>query len=160
LLLEPKPYQTHSLRTFWAMLLPWDKVSFGLYLLSAIIVLGLTIAIWKHHQSPFVLRYSSLLLATVLVAPHLTIYDLVILAPAILLLADWIMGQPSSPYTRRLRILLYLIYALPLIGPLARFTHLQLSVIAMSACLLGIWRVAYHSDASLVAEARSQAASP
>jgi Glycosyltransferase family 87 len=159
-LLEPRPYQTHSLRTFWAMLLSWNKVSFGLCLFSAIIVLGLTIAIWKHHQLPFVFRYSALLLATVLVSPHLTVYDLVILAPAILLLADWIIGQPSSASTHRLGIILYLTYALPLLGPLARLTHVQLSVVAMFACLLGIWRVAYRADASLVAEARSQAASP
>ena len=149
-LLEPKIYQTHSLHTFWAMLLSWNKASFGLFLFSAIIVLGLTIAIWKHLQSPFVLRYSALLLATVLVSPHLTVYDLVILALAILLLADWIIGQPSSASTRRLGMLLYLVYALPLLGPLARFTHLQLSVVAMLASLFVIWRLAYRSDASLL----------
>ena len=83
-LVEPKPYQTHSLRTFWSMLVPWAEFALTLYVLSAAVVLGLTIACWRRaDQVPLPLRYSTLLLASVLVAPHLTVYDLVILAPAI-----------------------------------------------------------------------------
>ncbi len=132
-LLEPKPYQTHCLRTFWSMLIPWHNLALGLYILSAAVVLGLTIAGWKHSPVvPLALRYSSLLLATVLVAPHLTVYDLVILAPAFLLMADWLVGQPLSSSTRRLGSLLYLAYMLPLLGPFSRWTHVQLSVVAMA----------------------------
>jgi alpha-1,2-mannosyltransferase len=146
-LLEPKPYQTHSLRTFWSMLaprfLPWRSgVSLVLYVTSAAVVLGWTIACWK--RSPPVslpLRYSALLFATVLVSPHLTVYDLVILAPAFILLADWIQSQPSTASTRWLGTLLYLVYALPLIGPFTRFTHVQLSVIAMAATLYWVWLI-------------------
>jgi alpha-1,2-mannosyltransferase len=141
-LLEPKPYQTHSLRTFWSMLLPWPKLSIALYLLSAAFIVGLTIASWRRSQAvrrP--LRYSALLFATVLVAPHLTVYDLVILAPAFLLLADWIVAQPATDSTRRLGSLLYLTYMLPLIGPFARWTHVQLSVIAMASALCMIWQI-------------------
>jgi len=133
-LLEPRPYQTHCLRTFWSMLVPWPSLSFSLYILSAIAVLGMTVACWKRPGVPLALRYASLLLATVLVAPHLTVYDLVILAPAFLLLADWLLGQPRSSAIGWLGILLYLIYMLPLLGPFARLTHVQLSVLAMMAC--------------------------
>jgi hypothetical protein len=141
-LLEPKPYQTHSLRTFWSMLLPWAGLSLGFYLLSAALVLGLTIACWKRSQDgPLPLRYSALLLASVLVAPHLTVYDLVILVPAFLLLADWLVGQPLTASTRRLGTLLYLVYMLPLIGPFARWTHVQLSVIAMATTVYLIWQI-------------------
>jgi alpha-1,2-mannosyltransferase len=144
-LLEPKPYQTHSLRTFWFMLIPSQDLSFGLYVLSAILVLGLTIAVWKRGQSiPLALRFSSLLFATVLIAPHLTVYDLLILAPAFLLLSAWLMGQEGGPWigtsTPGLGTLLYLTYTLPLIGPFARWTHLQLSVVAMAAVVYVIWR--------------------
>jgi hypothetical protein len=90
---------------------------------------------------PLSLRYSSLLLATVLVAPHLTIYDLVILAPAFLLLADWSVGHQRGSLTGWLGTLLYLVYVLPLVGPLARWTHVQLSVIAMAAALYTIWKI-------------------
>ena len=77
-----------------------------------------------------------MLLATVLVAPHLTVYDLVVLAPAFLLLSNWIAIQPDDSTTPQLKVLLYLAYALPLLGPLARWTHLQLSVPVMLFILL------------------------
>jgi len=153
-LLEPRPYQTHSLRTFWTLLLPSDHLAFGLYALSAAAVLGLTIAIWKRGPScPLALRYSALLLASVLVAPHLTVYDLVILAPGILLLADWLVGQAPSSLTRGFATILYLIYALPLLGPCARWTHLQLSVVAMAAGVYMIGRMSrQHAADSLAVE--------
>ena len=129
-LLEPRPYQMHSARAFWVLLLPWPNVSLGLYLLSSLVVLVLTVRCWRREAS-LQLRYSALLLATVLVAPHLTVYDLVILAPAFLFLADWTV-------TKRVHIvgwILYAGYALFLLGPLVKLTHLQLSVPAMFALL-------------------------
>jgi len=140
--LEPKIYQTHSLRTFWSMLLPWPALSFALYLTTAATLLGLTIACWRRGESAALsLRYPILLFASALAAPHLTVYDLVILAPAFLLLADWLLAQALTPDTRRLGTLLYLCYMLPLIGPLARWTHVQLSVVAMVAALYLIWQI-------------------
>ncbi|HET6177140.1 MAG TPA: glycosyltransferase family 87 protein [Candidatus Sulfotelmatobacter sp.] len=146
-LLEPKPYQTHSLRTFWSMLVPWSEVSFALYVVSAAIVLGLAIACWKRFPATsLALRYSALLLATVLVAPHLTVYDLVILAPALLLLADWLSSGIPTHSARPLGTLLYLVYMLPLLGPYSRWTHVQLSVVAMAACVYVIWSISRPAD--------------
>ncbi len=136
-LLEPRIYQTHSLRTFWEMLLPWGQLSFFLYLLSAAFVLAFTVACWRRSSLPLSLRYSALLLATVLVAPHLTVYDLVILTPAFLLLADWLIVHRGAT---RLGALLYAAYILPLAGPLAHWTHVQLSVIAMTGCVCLIFQ--------------------
>jgi hypothetical protein len=154
--LEPRPYQTHSLRTFWAILVPWSHVPFWLYVISALLVLGMAIVLWRRGQSvPLALRCSSLLLATVLVAPHLTVYDLVILAPAFLLTADWILGEPAHPTVQKLSTLLYLVYVLPLLSPSVRWTHVQLSVIAMTASLYLIWRLSFHS-----AEPKEGKASP
>ena len=134
---EPRPYQTHCLRTFWSMLVPWNGVALGLYVVSAIVVLAVTIAIWKRQES-LRLKYSALLLATVLVSPHLTVYDLVILAPAIVLLTDWLISHPSA--TQGTGTLIYLTCALPLLGPYARWTHIQLSVVVIAALLYLIWR--------------------
>jgi hypothetical protein len=136
-LLEPKPYQTHCLRTFWTMLIPWPQASFALYLVTALVVEGFTVACWR-SRVPLSLQYSALLLSTVLLAPHLTVYDLVILAPAFLLLSDWLITQIGAT-NARLKILLYLAFALPLLGPFARWTHFQLSVPVMAALLYGIW---------------------
>ena len=140
---EPRPYQTHCLRTFWSMLVPWSGAALGLYVVSAIVVLAWTIVIWKRGESLW-LKYSALLLATVLVSPHLTVYDLVILAPAILLLTDWLFSHPSAP--QGTGTFIYLVCALPLLGPFTRWTHMQLSVIAMAALLCLLWRMRENGD--------------
>jgi len=139
-LFEPRLYQTHSLRTFWSMLIPWPSASLALYLVSALLVSVLMVAGWRSRLS-LPVRYSALLLATVLLAPHLTVYDLVILAPAFLLLADWIVINPDHSAIPYFKLLLYLAFALPLLGPLARWTHVQLSVPVMAALLYGIWNL-------------------
>lgn len=144
-MLEPKLYQTHSLRTFWSMLVPWPGLSLMLYIVSAVVVLGLMIACWKRSASAplsLPLRYAALLLASVLVAPHLTVYDLVILAPALILLADWLVAQPPTTSTRVLGTLLYLVYMLPLLGPFARWMRVQPSVVAIALSVYLIWKIA------------------
>jgi len=127
--LEPRPYQTDSLRSFFSMLVPVSWIALGLYALSAAAVLILLTRCWS-VESPLDLKFSALLLATVLVAPHLTIYDVVILAPAFLLLSNAIVDRADAP-GRAIKYLLYLSFPLFLAGPLAQVTHLQLSVIAV-----------------------------
>jgi Glycosyltransferase family 87 len=139
-LLEPRSYQTHSLRSFWSLLLPWPSVVSALYVVSAVAILVLAVRVWNSRAS-LSLRFSSLLLATVLVSPHLTVYDLVILAPAFLLLGDWALGQHEQLFAFRIQQLLYLCYPLFLIGPLTKITHVQLSVVAMAALLWVCWRI-------------------
>lgn len=133
-LLEPRLYQTHCLRTFWQMLIPWPMAAIPIYVISAVIVFAITFRCWR-SSLPLSLRYSALLLASALVSPHLTVYDLVILAPALLLLADWLLANLNASDQLQIAILSYLIYVLPLIGFTARWTHVQLSVIAMAALL-------------------------
>jgi alpha-1,2-mannosyltransferase len=132
--LEPRPYQTHSLRSFWSLLLPWPPISWALYAATAIVTLVIAVQCWRSGRS-LEIRYSSLLLATVLVAPHLTVYDLVILAPVFLFLGDWAIGHPQHMSTPVLQSLLYICYPLFLTGPVVRVTHLQLSVIAIATLL-------------------------
>lgn len=143
-LLEPRLYQTHSLRSFWTLFLPWPHVAVGLYVVSAIGILVLAVRCWRSEAS-LSIRFSALLFATVLVSPHLTVYDLIILAPAFLLLSDWTVAHGEQPFALRTQQLLYLCYPLFLIGPLARITHLQLSVAAMTALLWITWRISSRS---------------
>ncbi len=156
-LLEPKPYQTHCLRTFWTMLLPWPGVASAAYAITGVVVLAGTTALWRRKPGVALeLRYSALLLATVLVSPHLTVYDLVILAPAFLLLANWLITHGSTAHSNtpsgHARTLLYLVYVLPLIGPLTRWTHIQLSVIAMAALFYVIWQTGEETSAFGISE--------
>jgi hypothetical protein len=145
-LLEPRPYQTHSLRSFWDLLLP-TQIALPLYVLSALLVLALAIACWRRASQPLSLRYSALLIASVLIAPHLTVYDLVILAPAFLLLADWLAGQCENVHKARFVALLYLAYVLPFLAPVTRWTHVQLSVLAMLGILYCLWEAVRQPDA-------------
>jgi alpha-1,2-mannosyltransferase len=143
-LLEPRLYQTHCLRTFWAMLVPWESVSLALYVVSVLFVSVLLLSCWR-SQLPLSLRYSALLFASVLIAPHLTVYDLVILAPAFFLLSDSILAKLRRG-SAHLEVLLYAAFVLPLLGPLARWAHLQLTVPVMAAILYEIWSFARQPD--------------
>ncbi len=130
--LEPKLFQMHSLRSFWTLLVPWEPAALALYLGSAVLVLGWALRAWR-SRAPLPLRYAALLVATVLVTPHLTVYDLVILAPALLILGDWALANPQHAASAPVRTLLYLAYALPLLGVVTEVTHVQLSVVALAA---------------------------
>jgi hypothetical protein len=147
-LLEPRPYQMHSLRAFWSLLLPWPRAALGFYVATALVVLVVAVQCWRSNAS-LQIRYSALLFATVLVAPHLTVYDLVILAPAFLLLGDWARAYAGQCYVPAVQVLLYVCYPLLLLGPLARFTHLQLSVVVMATLMWICWSVSAQGVASV-----------
>jgi hypothetical protein len=134
------PIQMHSLHSFWEILIPWRPGVWALYLLTAFAVIGIAAMIWR-SSTHLALRFSALLLAAVLVNPHLYIYDLLALAPAFLLLADWSLKNSHHPAKPALDVLLYLAFLLPLFGPLAYWTHLQLSVIAFAALLQTLRRL-------------------
>ena len=129
----------HSLRSFWTLLFRWPLAATALYLLSSIAIIALAATIWK-SAAPLALRFSTLLLAAVLVNPHLFIYDLLALAPIFLLLADWSIENAPHPETPILRVLLYLAFLLPLFGPVARWTHIQLSVLIFVTLLWTLYR--------------------
>ena len=130
--------QMHSLRSFWMLLIPSSSLALALYLLSSVVVIVLTVMIWKSSR-PLAIRFSALLLAAALVNPHLFIYDLLVLAPIFLLLADWPL-ENMNQQTPAVRILIYLSFILPLFGPLSYWTHVQLSVIAFAALLWTLFR--------------------
>jgi alpha-1,2-mannosyltransferase len=128
------PIQMHSLHSFWELLIPWRPGVWILYVLTSFAVIGIASALWK-SSTHLALRFSALIVAAVLVNPHLYIYDLLALAPAFLLLTAWSLDNPHHPAKPALDILLYLAFLLPLFGPLAHWTHLQLSVFVFAALL-------------------------
>jgi hypothetical protein len=138
-----KLHQMHCLRAFFDLLLPEPaaRLAWGA---SALLALVLAVRIWR-SPLPLALRYAALLVATALVNPHQYMYDLVFLAPAWLLLADAALAHPAPQWAPPLRVLLYAAFVLPALGPLARVTHLQLSVVAMGAILVLLHRVAHRA---------------
>jgi hypothetical protein len=138
------PIQMHSLRFFWLLLIPWPmtpwpQLALALYILSSMVVIAIAAAVWR-SPAPLALRFSALTLGAVLVNPHLFVYDLLVLTPALLLLADSALTNPQPAFSAALKWLAYLTFVLPLLGPLSQWTHLQLSVPAMAALLWLLWR--------------------
>lgn len=135
------PIQMHSFHSFWEMLIPWASLQWVLYLLCSLLAVLAAAAIWK-SSAPLSLRFSALTLAAVLVNPHIYIYDLLALAPALLLVADWSITHRDGLHKPALDGLLYLAFLLPLFGPLALWTHVQLSVVVFAAMLWVLYRIA------------------
>jgi hypothetical protein len=134
------PIQMHSLHSFWELLIPSGSGVWALYVLTSFAVTGIAASIWK-SSAPLALRFSALMFAAVLVNPHLYIYDLLALAPAFLLLTDWSLDNPLHSAKPALDVLLYLAFLLPLFGPLAYWTHLQLSIVVFAALLWTLRRL-------------------
>jgi len=123
--LAVKPFQMHSLRAFWMLLLP-GRIATVLWLVSIAAIIVILRVSWRQLKSAHV-QFAVLILAAVLINPHLYIYDAVILAPALVVAAE----ESLIAADRRadlIRVALYALFACFFFGPLSRFTHLQFSV--------------------------------
>ena len=128
--LEPIPDQMQSLRSFFSVLVPSSDVAFAAYVLSAAVVIAIAAWCWR-STAALELRYSVLLLATILVDPHVNPYDLVAIIPVLVLVAAWLISRPAAGWLPW--ALLYLCYYLPALSYLPAVTHVQFSVIALVA---------------------------
>jgi alpha-1,2-mannosyltransferase len=141
--LEPIPDQMQSLRSFFDVLLPWPDVAFGAYLISAAAVIAVAAVCWR-SSAPLEVRYSVLLLATVLANPHVNPYDLVVLTPVFFLIVQMALAREWTHPV--LWVLLYLCYFLPALSFLPALTRVQFSVVAMVALTLVLSRLARSAD--------------
>ncbi|MGH9410361.1 MAG: glycosyltransferase family 87 protein [Vicinamibacterales bacterium] len=137
-LLAGKPYQMHSWRAFWLLLSGEGRLSTSLYLASSVVTGAVAVVIWRRTNSASI-RMSALMLGAVLCAPHLYVYDLVVLAPVWVWLTEWYLSRRDlRPFVGWL---LYAGYLAPLLGPaLTRLTHIQVSTLLFAALLLCVWR--------------------
>lgn len=128
-LLEPDSGQLHSLR---ALLAPLPaQAAWPVWAVLSLGIVYLAIRAWR-SPATFEVRYALLVVAAGLVSPHLAGYDVVILAPALLAIADWVVGEPSA---RRLAIALYVLY-LALLIPTGFFVPFQLSSVVLAFIVL------------------------
>jgi hypothetical protein len=131
----------HSLYSFVEILIPWRPAAWALYLLTSAAAIAIAATVWR-SSCPLALRFSALSFAAILVNPHLYVYDLLVLAPAFLLLIDWLLVNSQNPMKPALDVLLYLAFLLPLFGPLAHWTQVQFSVAIFAAILWVLYRIA------------------
>jgi glycosyl transferase family 87 len=128
-LIEPDPFELHSIRSLTRLAPEW--LATPLWLGASAIVLERTLRVWR-STVPIAVKMSVLVLATVLVSPHLFAYDAAILALPLLWLAAWVQhgeGAAALVAARYWRAV-PLIFATFLI-PFAHVVKVQLSVLVM-----------------------------
>src|SRR5262249_51179394 len=101
--MEPNRFHMHSWRTFFDLLGLPGSVSLGAYLAVSTATLIGAFLCWR-SRGPLALRYAAVIIATILVDPHLYAYDLILLIPAFLVLWDWILAQPDQRRPFALRV--------------------------------------------------------
>lgn len=135
-LMAARPDQMHSLRSLWSLLLGESSLSTGLYAISAVAALIAAAHIWRKVERPAV-RMAALLLGTVLASPHFYVYELVLLAPAWVWLADWYLSESLPLSVGRT---LYVGYLSALFGYVATAVPIQLSVLCAAFLLWALVR--------------------
>ena len=88
-------------------------IGLALYVVLALLALVLTWRTWQRTTDPR-LRFGALTLCGLLVSPHVYVYDLVLLTPALAWLGDWLLDAPAE--SRPLRWSLALLYLWPVGG--------------------------------------------
>jgi len=138
-LLEPKPYLLHSIMVV-ARLLPFSGY---IWLAVSAVVTWHVIRVWRSN-SPLEIRMAALVLASVLVSPHMTIYDATVLVLPLLWVGDLVTTDPTwQPAAERLGTIVYWLFVTLLI-PTALLIKVQLSVLLMLALF---WTLASQAKA-------------
>lgn len=142
-LLEAKPFLSHSLRAVtrpapdWIGLPAWAALS--------AIVLWSTVRVWKSH-APVRVRLGAVVLAAVLVNPHLIIYDLTVLALPILWFGAYLQEPSRREQAARYWTTVYWLFVMTFM-PTAAVIGVQLSVFVMGWLLVLVVR-AVEADSS------------
>jgi hypothetical protein len=149
---EPFLHEAHSLYGFYRLFLPQSAVGLA-YAVTAIPVLVAAVIAWR-SRAPLPLRFIALIMATMLVSPHLISYDLTITLVGLLPLWDWIrsvrMAEPegsalheagSALHVRAAEVCAYLVYFTPAVL-IAKLIHAQPTTISMVLLLIVATRLA------------------
>ena len=128
---EPKPEQIQSLRGFFLAFGGETIVTTVLFLAAAIAILLLARQVIRRTSSPG-LAFSAIVLAGLLVNPHLYVYDLVLLLVPLALVTEWLLSTPvTDPAVRQTGWAVLVLYWLPLVAAGLGLLHVQLMAPAM-----------------------------
>jgi hypothetical protein len=137
-LLEPRPGD--SLKSFFKVFVPSEAAALVAYVAASCIAVAITARIWR-SGARFELKASAVVIGTILISPHALAYDLILLAPVYLLLANWLAETPADPRTRIMAWSLCTLFVAPLLAAVPAPIRLQFSVTAMAALLVSIYRL-------------------
>lgn len=135
------PAESHSIRGFTGLLLPWPPLVASITVLAVPVAAWLGTRVWAAHRD-WRPRWAAVVLATLLGSPHLLTYDLLLLAVPVMLVGDWMLERPeriSASYRWTLAALYFSAWPGVFI---ARLFHVQVSTLAMGLLLWALARVA------------------
>jgi hypothetical protein len=128
------PAESHSIRGFVGLLLPWPPVVTAVTMLAIPVAAWLAARVWSAHTD-WRPRWAAVVLASLLGSPHLLTYDLLLLAVPLMLVGDWVLertGKVPAPYRWTLVALYFSAWPGVFI---ARVFHVQVSTLAMGVLL-------------------------
>lgn len=144
-LLEPRPGD--SLRSLFKVFVPFEPASLVLYGCASLLVACAAARIWR-SEARFELRASAVVIAVVLVSPHAFAYDLVLLTPVFLLLANLIADGAAEAVRPPMAWSLCALFIAPLLAVFPAAIRLQFSATAMLVALAAVDRlVRWHRHA-------------
>jgi hypothetical protein len=136
-LLEPQPGD--SLKGFFDVFVPYEPAAMLAYGTAAVVVALIAARVWRSGES-IDIRLSAIVLAVILISPHVNVYDLILVAPIAFMSANWLTLVANDGRGKALSIWLCILLAAPFVGQLPAVIRLQFSVTAMIAMLFLLWR--------------------
>jgi hypothetical protein len=143
-LLEPRA--GYALRSFFTVFVPWPPLALAAYAIAALAALVAAGHLWR-SDARFEVRASAIVLAFVLITPHVFEYDLLVLTPVFFLLAN---AEAASVAPARSPVRPWALAALflaPLLTAIPAVIRLQFAVTPMVVLLWQGLAGASNSDA-------------
>jgi alpha-1,2-mannosyltransferase len=145
-LLEPRPYQLHSIRAI-TNLLPGSWLGLSVWALLSAVVIVRTVRVWR-SRAPVAVRTGVLVVGSVLVNPHLTVYDATVLALAFLWLGAWVQSSPRTGLTAVFWPMIYGLFV-TFLFPTALVFRVQLSVLLLGWFFMVVTRTVLEDTSGL-----------
>ena len=139
--------KSHSWYGFFHLLMQGQpdgliRIASGAMILATLVVLAVLLrGALRVESSGFPIQFSGLVLATILVSPHLLTYDLTLLVLPAVLIAGQSLHWHDTQSSRVFLALLVGVVVLTISTPLARVVGVQISVPAMFAVLVALARL-------------------
>lgn len=122
--LEPRPYQMHSLAAL-TRLIPGNAGLVAWLAVAGFILWGL-VRVWR-SVAPVAVKFAVVVMASVLLSPHLAVYDATVLALPLLLVGGWVDAVGDERTRARFWPVVYLL-VLAFLVPVALLVRVQPSV--------------------------------
>jgi hypothetical protein len=133
---EPKLWAMHNLRGAISLAAGSGTLAATMYIIGIALVMWLARRAWRRHNSSLA-RFAVLGVTGIVLNPHLYVYDLVLLLVPLACVTSWLIARAVRA-DRAVALAAYSLVWLPLAGPLAIYTHVQLTAPAM---VLLLWLI-------------------